>query len=605
MPALSPKPDIHISFRARWRAYRYFLGMMWRANRGLAFFRFVSLFLAASLEPLEVYVFALFISAITNQQLDHASFFIIVVIATYGVRRLVADVTYSKVDDWFSKCTGTAAQEQILQHVAQLPPEQLLAPEIRRDLDFVREDLWRLNSLPGNTEYFIRSALKLLASFGLATIAPWWVTLLILGDAILQAISFGIESNRDLWTAFWNSLEGRVVEYVSRYVFLSGEEFKEVRLLDASSSFLQKVKKADHNILRTFRSAGLRSAAQRAVLALIHGGVYAFVIIWLGRAAMQDVTALATLYVSLNLFGLLGDTLNGVSSSLSKLAADLGILSRVYHLLHLPIEKEEGLPLPKHALVIEFVDVSYRYTGATKSALEHVSVKIDEIEHLAIVGENGAGKSTFLRLLSGLDRPTSGTILVNGQPLHAYRPHEWRRAFHLMLQTARLYQDFVRDNILYGRPTQKKWLETSFSFDEAVEVAGATTMIRELPQGENTFLGDWVAPPDIEPYRVSGGQTQRLLIARTLMHGGRIIGFDEPTSAMDALAESAFFDHLHDAMKGRGLIYISHRFSTVRRASRILVFHEGRLVEDGNHDQLIKQKKKYAELYNEQAQWYD
>ncbi|MCC6563491.1 ATP-binding cassette domain-containing protein, partial [Candidatus Uhrbacteria bacterium] len=120
----------------------------------------------------------------------------------------------------------------------------------------------------------------------------------------------------------------------------------------------------------------------------------------------------------------------------------------------------------------------------------------------------------------------------------------------------------------------------------------------------NAFIGDWVAPPGVVPAKVSGGQTQRLVIARTLIRGGRFIAFDEPTSAMDALAETAFFERLHESMGGKSIIYISHRFSTVRRASRILVFEKGKLSEDGSHEVLLAKNGKYAHLYQEQAKWY-
>lgn len=171
-----------------------------------------------------------------------------------------------------------------------------------------------------------------------------------------------------------------------------------------------------------------------------------------------------------------------------------------------------------------------------------------------------------------------------------------------MLQDARLYQDFVKDNLMYGFQGRKK--NSSIPFEESNKIAGADVVIDFLPRGHQTFIGDWAAPPGIVPHRVSGGQQQRLLISRTLIHGGRIIGFDEPTSAMDANAEMKFFERMLQAAEDRGLIFISHRFSTVRRASRIFVFDEGRLIEDGSHVELMSKNGKYAELYKQQAQWY-
>jgi ATP-binding cassette subfamily B protein len=225
-----------------------------------------------------------------------------------------------------------------------------------------------------------------------------------------------------------------------------------------------------------------------------------------------------------------------------------------------------------------------------------------EGEHLAFVGENGAGKSTLLRLISGLIQPTKGRILHNGKPLTHYKPEAWREAMHLMLQDAKIYQDFVRDSLMYGAPDGQRPL--GLPLEQSVGISGADTVIDSLPERYKTFLGDWAAPPGITPHQVSGGQRQRLIIARTLIHGGRILGFDEPTSAMDANAEMKFFEKLHESSGDRGLIFISHRFSTVRRADRIFVFHDGRLSEQGSHAELMANNGKYAELYNQQAQWY-
>jgi ATP-binding cassette subfamily B protein len=344
------------------------------------------------------------------------------------------------------------------------------------------------------------------------------------------------------------------------------------------------------------------SVRNRTFLAFLHVGAYAVVIVVLGRAAFAGPTALAALYVALNLFGLMGDALNGISGSVTALWADMEIMAYMNKLLGFAPERLTGHDVPHGQLTITFDRVSYRYPNAKKDAVSNLSFTLKEGEHLGVVGENGAGKSTFLRLLSGLVQPTKGRILLNGKLLIAYKPQAWREAFHLMLQDAKIYQDFVRDNLMYGAPDGKP--AYGLPLPQSVNIAGADVVIDALPQKYRTFLGDWAAPPSITPHQVSGGQRQRLVIARTLIHGARIFGFDEPTSAMDANAEMRFFERLLETSGKRGLILISHRFSTVRRADRIIVFHEGRLTEQGSHEELLAQNGKYAELYREQARWY-
>ncbi|MEK7473141.1 MAG: ABC transporter ATP-binding protein [Patescibacteria group bacterium] len=591
-----------IPMRERLSAYKAFLGIMWRANPWLAFLRATLIVIAAILQPVQVYVFALVIDAIGRGDLEAAPLLIGLTIGAYAVHRIANDIVHSWLDAWFTRSVLLRASDELFAHLARLPPEALIHPDVRRDIDFAREDLWRINSLPQWTEQFFRSIIQIFGAFALSFLAPWWVLGLVLGTALLQAWNAQGESRRDVWSATWNSYDGRRLEY-TRYLFLTGDDFRELHLLGATGRVLKSFHEAANRILTRFRRVGIKSATSRGGLAVLQAFAYATIMIVLAPSAFADPSRLATLYISLNLFGLLGDSLGQLATAFGNLVADLTILARIRNLLTLPIESDAGISMPAKPLVIEFRDVSYRYRGAKKDAISHLHVTIREHEHLAVVGENGAGKSTFLRLLAGLDVPTGGAIFVNGKPLTAYKKSEWRRSFHLMLQDAKLFQDYLGDNLLYGQGSGK-WRSAGLPLKRGLEVAGADAVVSEVPSGLGAFIGDWVAPPGVIPAKVSGGQTQRLLIARTLIRGGRILAFDEPTSAMDALAETAFFDRLHEVMQGKGIIYISHRFSTVRRANRILVFDNGRLIDDGSHDELLAKEGTYSKLYLEQAKWY-
>ncbi len=591
-----------VGFRERFAAYRAFLVLMWKANPWLATFRFFLLLAASILQPLQVYIFSLLITAIGSGQTERAPLLIGLTILTFAAGRLTQDILASYLEFWYNRSVYLKASDEIFAHLARIPPEKLVDPEIRRDLDFAREDMWRINNLPHATEQLIRSAVQVLGAVSLGFLAPWWVLAMVLCISFLQAWNSQMESKRDLWTATWNSYDGRRIEY-TRYLFMLGEDFREIRMLEAAGRILSRFREAARNILQRVRKSAMRSASTRAGLAVLQGFAFAAIILTFAPPAFRDPSQLALLYIAINLFTLLGDGLNSMASSIGNLSADLAILARIRHLLTFPAESNEGLVVPKQQLVIEFRNVSYRYRGAERDALSHVNLTITEGEHLAVVGENGAGKSTFLRLLAGLDEPTGGAIFINGKPLSAYKKSEWRRTFHLMLQDSKLFQDFLGENLLYGQGTGK-WKHSGLPLKKGLQVAGADAVVREIPKGLGAFIGDWVAPPGVVPAKVSGGQTQRLVIARTLIRGGRIIAFDEPTSAMDALAETAFFERLHESLGGKSLIYISHRFSTVRRASRILVFEKGRLSEDGSHEVLLEKNGKYAHLYQEQAKWY-
>jgi ATP-binding cassette subfamily B protein len=542
------------------------LVLQWRANRGLTGLRIFLQLLSATMQPLQIFFFGLLVAAITSSDTERAFTLVFGCATSYGLQKLADNLLQSQLADWGERSVTIAAQDAVFSHLASIAPERLLKPDIRRDLDFVREDLWRINSLPTHTEQFLRSIIQLIGAFGLATTAPWWVMALVVGVAIFQALDASFEAKNDLWASSWNSLDGRRIEY-TKYVFMMGEDFRELRLLDAAPRFLERFREAANRVLERFKKTGMRSAMARFILAFAQGVAYAVIIFVFAPQAFANPALLGTLYVSLNLFGLVGEGLGGLSTSSARLIANAGILARIDHVFRIPIESEEGLNIPRAPLVIEFKDVGYHYPGTEKYALRHLHLTLRENEHVAVVGENGAGKSTFMRLLAALDKPSEGEIYLNGKPLHSYKPAEWRRAFHLLLQTGKLYQDFVEENLLFGEPGSR-WAKYAQPVNKSLKISGADAVVRDLKSGLHTFVGDWVAPPGIEPTNVSGGQAQRLLIARTLVHGGRLLAFDEPTSAMDALAETAFFENLHEAMKGKGIIYISHRFSTVRRASR-------------------------------------
>lgn len=584
------------------RSYARFLVLQWRANKGLTALRIFLQLVSATMQPLQIFFFGKLVATITAGDQERVFFFVFGSAATYGLQKLADNLLQSQLADWGERSVTIAAQDAVFSHLAEIAPERLLKPDIRRDLDFVREDMWRINSLPTYTEQFLRSVIQLVGAVSLATTAPWWVMLLVIGVAVFQALDASFEAKNDLWASSWNSLDGRRIEY-TKYVFMMGEDFRELRLLDAAPRFLERFREASGRVLGRFKKTGVRSATARFILAFAQGVAYATIIFLFAPQAYRNPALLGTLYVSLNLFGLVGEGLGGLSTSVARLIANAGILARIDHVFRIPKEPDTGLTMPRKPLVIEFRDVGYHYPGTERYALRHLTLTIAEHEHIAIVGENGAGKSTFMRLLAGLDRPSEGEILLNGKPLESYKPSEWRRAFHLLMQNGKLYQDFVKDNLLFGQP-DARWARYALPVQRSLKISGADAVVRELKSGLDTFIGDWVAPPGIEPRNVSGGQAQRLLITRSLVHGGRILAFDEPTSAMDALAETAFFESLHDAMQGKGIVYISHRFSTVRRANRILVFENGAMIEDGSHENLLARSGTYARLYEEQAKWY-
>ncbi|MFI5558802.1 ABC transporter ATP-binding protein [Amycolatopsis japonica] len=246
---------------------------------------------------------------------------------------------------------------------------------------------------------------------------------------------------------------------------------------------------------------------------------------------------------------------------------------------------------------IQFEEVSFTYPGAPDPALDGVSFEIRPGETVAVVGRNGAGKSTLFKLLCRLYDPTGGRILLDGVDIREYDPVELRRQISAMFQDYVTYQGTAAENIGLGDLTHlvdRERIETS------AKRAGADERIERLPSGYDSPLGRWFD----QGVSLSGGEWQKIALARAFLREAPILILDEPTSALDAQAEHDLFSRLRELSEGRTTLYISHRFSTVRQAERILLLEHGKVAEYGTHDELMAAEAGYAELFTLQAAAY-
>ena len=266
-----------------------------------------------------------------------------------------------------------------------------------------------------------------------------------------------------------------------------------------------------------------------------------------------------------------------------------------------------ALPVASHAATIDEVtlrdaiavqQVSFCYPGTQTAVLRDISLTIRRGQHIAIVGENGAGKSTLVKLLTGLYQPSKGTITIDGHDLRHINPAAWHR------QLAVLGQEFIRydfatahENVWYGDVSQPV---DAARRDAALRQAEAADFVHKLPHGGSSYISKWMEADDHETgVDLSGGQWQRLALARNLYRNAPIIILDEPTSAIDAAAEARIFRHLF-AQQGKTIITISHRYSTVKKADAIYVIAHGRIVEHGTATTLMAQRGAFYEMFKEQ-----
>jgi ABC-type multidrug transport system fused ATPase/permease subunit len=291
-----------------------------------------------------------------------------------------------------------------------------------------------------------------------------------------------------------------------------------------------------------------------------------------------------------------------VLSSVAGMYEDALFLSNLQKFFDLPTTSEAPRTLPAKTLGpgphrLEFDHVSFKYPGKKDWALQDFTLTLEAGEKLALVGENGAGKSTFIKLLLRLYDPTEGSIRYGGVDLRDLDVVDLRARMGAVFQDFVRYQFTAAENVGLGHPER---LEDRAAIEVAADAGGAKQVIDALPQKFDTMLGGWFE----KGHELSGGQWQKLAIARAFMREAEVLILDEPTAAIDAEAEVALFERFKTLAKDRTAIIISHRFSTVRMADRIAVLEGGRLTELGGHDSLLARDGRYAKLFTLQAQGY-
>lgn len=290
-----------------------------------------------------------------------------------------------------------------------------------------------------------------------------------------------------------------------------------------------------------------------------------------------------------------------IFSSLNALYQDQLFLRHLFAFLDL----EPRIALPEHpvpapssfAREIKFEDVSFAYPGAERPALRDVQLTIRAGEVIALVGENGAGKSTFIKLLSRLYDPTSGRITVDGIDLREIDPDLWRRQTAVLSQNYVRYHMTARENIWLGDVSLSP--DTS-KVEESARFAAAEAVIGRLPNSYSTLLGKlFTGGCDL-----STGEWQKIALARTFFRDAGIVILDEPASSLDALAEAEIFDRFRTLVRGRTAVLVSHRFSTIILADQIYTFYQGAIVEHGTHAELMAKGGRYAAMFLAQSERY-
>lgn len=512
-----------------------------------------------------------------------------------GLGRLV-----SLLDSLLSEQFTNTTSVRLMEHAATLDLEDFEDSELQDQLDRARRQttgrMTLMNQLFGQAQDLVT-----IISFaaGLVVYAPWLIALLIL--ALVPAFLGEAHFNSQSYSLDWmRTPERREIDYV-RQTGASVETAKEVKIFGLNAFLIERYRQLADALYQDNRRLAIRRAGWGGVLtALGTVGYYvAYVFIaWrtlTGHFSIGDLTFLAGSFLRLRTL------LEGLLIGFSQMAGQALYLDDLFSFFEIApeiVSPETPRPFPKPIQEgFLFEDVGFRYPGAERWAVRHLSFTLRAGEVLALVGENGAGKTTLVKLLARLYDPDEGRILLDGHDLREYGLDELRTNIGV------IFQDFVRyhltagENIAVGR-IEARGDRTRIA--DAAERSLADEVIEKLPAGYDQIIG--------KRFRtgvdLSGGEWQKVAIARAYMRDAQVLILDEPTAALDARSEFEVFQRFKELSEGKTAVLISHRFSSVRMADRILVLADGKVEAMGTHEELLARGGRYAELFELQAAGY-
>jgi ATP-binding cassette subfamily B protein len=618
MARLGPPPPLK-TVRERFGAMRHVLplfGLVWRTNRVLTVGTLLVRLLRALLPVVTLFVGKLIIdeviakAALPNRPttlsawmasglLDRA----IWLIGAEFALAIVSDVA-GRVGSLFDMMLGAqfsiATSVRLMQHAATLDLEQFEDSELQDRLERARSQASSGLGVMGQVFGQVQNLITIISfGAGLAVYAPWLILLLFValvpafvGEAYFNARDYALQWSR--------AQERRQLEYL-RQTGASVETAKEVKIFGLNDFLIDRFRGLSTDFYRVNRALAVRRAGWMGVLTAVgtsgYYAAYAF-IAWrtlAGQFTIGDLTFLAGSFRRLS--GLLESLLVGFSYTASQALYldDLFSFFTIESAIHSP-PNARAVPQPLRSQV-EFVDVGFRYPGADNWAVRHLSFTLRAGETLALVGENGAGKTTLVKLLARLYDPDEGRILLDGHDLREFDLDDVRANIGV------IFQDFVRysltaaENIAVGRIDAR---DDRPRIEAAARRSLADDVIAKLPAHYDQLIG--------KRFRtgvdLSGGEWQKVAIARAYMRDAQLLILDEPTAALDARAEFEVFQRFKELSAGKTSVLISHRFSSVRMADRILVLVDGAVEAVGTHDELMAQGGRYAELFELQAAGY-
>lgn len=462
-----------------------------------------------------------------------------------------------------------------------------------------REAPWRPNSILDNLVSLLRGLASLVLMTGLILTLNWIVAVLLL-VVNLPGILLRLYYSDQLYKFQKKQTPDARKSAYFNWLLTGDRPSREIRLFGLGEYFIElfrksflKQKEEELNIIRKRSFIEMLSGLFKAAALL-------FVLVYVAGKTVKGNITLGEMAMFLLAFRQGMTYIKDVLSSVSGLYEDSLFIGDVFAFLNLKerIRAEEpAVTISSPIEKISLRDVSFTYPGNSRKTINDVSLDIKEGEIIALVGPNGAGKSTFVRLLCRLYDPDSGNIEVNGKPVRNTDPAEYRKLFSVIFQDFMLYNLSAGENIRLGDLSKDSNTDLSL----AARSAGIDDVISSLPEGYNTLIGNLFD----DSRELSWGEWQKIALARSLFRDAPVLILDEPSSSLDADTEYEIFSRFREIVRGKTVILISHRFTNVTLADRIVVMDKGSIKEEGSHEQLMSLKGMYYNMYTKQSRRFE
>ncbi len=572
-----PKDKIKVDKQGLKKALKIFqfvIPYKWTFGLGMAFL-FLSNLTTMSF-PLLIGEMTKVIEGKSKYQINEVTIFFFLVLIIQAILSFFRIYTFAQV----SEKAMRDVRQTLYSKIITMPIFHFEKRRVGELMSRITSDITQLQDVLSITlAEFFRQVFTLVGGIALITYLSWKLTLFMLATfpvLVIAAIVFG---------KFIRKISKKSQDELAATNIIVEETFQSIQAVKSFTNESYEVNRYTSSLNRVIeaalKAATMRGAFVSFVIFALFGGIVG--VVWYGASLVAEGDMiLADLLTFIFYTAFIGGSVGGLGDIYAQLQKTIGSSDRILEILQDPSEidlKKEENPNPIEFGKISIEDLHFTYPSRpTVEVLKGISITIEPGQKIAIVGTSGTGKSTLAQLMMRFYEPNAGQIKLNGRDIQEYTISTWRRMLALVPQEVLLFGGTIKENIAYGKPGA-----SNEEIEHAAEQAYAKEFIESFPEKWDTMVGE-------RGVKLSGGQRQRIAIARAILRNPKFLILDEATSALDSESEKSVQSALEELMKNRTSLIIAHRLSTIRSADQIIVMEEGRIMEQGNHDALMKIK---------------